>query len=221
MSPGQTRSGRAGRGVARTSRRPRSTGIPEDRGRLQGLRRLRCRRSRHLLVRQREIFALLGASGSGKSTLLRLLAGFEAPSAGRIELDGEDLGGLAPYKRPVNMMFQSYALFPHMTVADNIAFGLKQDGLPRRGSSAGSRKCWRWCTWNRWRAASRTSCREDSSSAWRSRARWPRVPSCCCSTSPWARSTRNCAPRCSSRSSGSSSASASPASWSRTTRKRP
>ena len=84
-----------------------------------------------LLVRQREIFALLGASGSGKSTLLRLLAGFESPSMGRIELDGEDLGGLAPYKRPVNMMFQSYALFPHMTVADNVAFGLKQDRLPR------------------------------------------------------------------------------------------
>lgn len=84
-----------------------------------------------LAIRQREIFALLGASGCGKSTLLRLLAGLEAPSAGRIELDGEDLAGLPPYRRPVNMMFQSYALFPHMTVADNIAFGLKQDGLPR------------------------------------------------------------------------------------------
>ena len=84
-----------------------------------------------LSIRQREIFALLGASGCGKSTLLRLLAGFEAPSAGRIELDGEDLAGLPPYRRPVNMMFQSYALFPHMTVADNIAFGLKHDALTR------------------------------------------------------------------------------------------
>jgi putrescine transport system ATP-binding protein len=84
-----------------------------------------------LSVREREIFALLGASGCGKSTLLRLLAGFEPSSAGRIRLDGEDLAGLPPYRRPVNMMFQSYALFPHMTVADNIAFGLKQDGLPR------------------------------------------------------------------------------------------
>jgi putrescine transport system ATP-binding protein len=84
-----------------------------------------------LSIREREIFALLGASGCGKSTLLRLLAGFEMSSAGRICLDGEDLAGLPPYRRPVNMMFQSYALFPHMTVADNIAFGLKQDGLPR------------------------------------------------------------------------------------------
>ncbi len=84
-----------------------------------------------LSIRRGEIFALLGASGCGKSTLLRLLAGFERPSAGRIELDGEDLHGIPPYERPVNMMFQSYALFPHMTVADNVAFGLKQDRLPR------------------------------------------------------------------------------------------
>ncbi|MGD9386626.1 MAG: polyamine ABC transporter ATP-binding protein [Gammaproteobacteria bacterium] len=86
-----------------------------------------------LSIRQREIFALLGASGCGKSTLLRLLAGFERPSAGSIQLDGQDLAGLPPYRRPVNMMFQSYALFPHMTVADNIAFGLRQDGLPKAG----------------------------------------------------------------------------------------
>src|SRR3954467_13713324 len=79
----------------------------------------------------REFFALLGPSGCGKTTLLRLLAGFETPEAGRVILDGEDLTGVAPYRRPVNMMFQSYALFPHMTVAGNVAFGLKQDRLPR------------------------------------------------------------------------------------------
>jgi putrescine transport system ATP-binding protein len=84
-----------------------------------------------LSIRRGEIFALLGASGCGKSTLLRLLAGFEQPSAGRIEIDGQDLQGLPPYRRPVNMMFQSYALFPHMTVQQNIAFGLEQEGLPR------------------------------------------------------------------------------------------
>ncbi|HEX4895511.1 MAG TPA: polyamine ABC transporter ATP-binding protein [Solimonas sp.] len=78
-----------------------------------------------------EIFALLGSSGCGKSTLLRMLAGFETPTAGRIVLDGRDLAGLPPYERPINMMFQSYALFPHLTVWDNIAFGLKRDGLPR------------------------------------------------------------------------------------------
>ena len=76
-----------------------------------------------------EVFALLGGSGSGKSTLLRMLAGFEKPSSGQIYLDGQLINNLPPYSRPVNMMFQSYALFPHMTVEQNIAFGLKQDGL--------------------------------------------------------------------------------------------
>lgn len=83
-----------------------------------------------LTINQGELFALLGASGCGKSTLLRMLAGFEQPTAGQIILDGEDLADIPPYKRPVNMMFQSYALFPHMTVEKNIAFGLKQDGMP-------------------------------------------------------------------------------------------
>ena len=77
-----------------------------------------------------EIFALLGSSGCGKTTLLRMLAGFETPTSGSILLDGKDLAGLPPYERPLNMMFQSYALFPHLTVRDNIAFGLKRDGLP-------------------------------------------------------------------------------------------
>lgn len=85
-----------------------------------------------LNIYQGEIFALLGASGCGKTTLLRILAGFEIPSAGSILLDGEDLSALAPYQRPMNMMFQSYALFPHMSVEKNIAFGLKQDKLPKQ-----------------------------------------------------------------------------------------
>ena len=76
-----------------------------------------------------EIFALLGSSGCGKTTLLRMLAGFETPTSGRIVLAGQDLAGLAPYERPINMMFQSYALFPHLSVWDNIAFGLKRDGM--------------------------------------------------------------------------------------------
>lgn len=84
-----------------------------------------------LTINKGEIFALLGGSGSGKSTLLRMLAGFEKPTSGRIYLDGEDITDLPPYERPINMMFQSYALFPHMTVAENIAFGLKQDKLPK------------------------------------------------------------------------------------------
>ncbi|WP_367373363.1 ABC transporter ATP-binding protein [Pseudomonas lini] len=83
-----------------------------------------------LEIKKGEIFALLGGSGSGKSTLLRMLAGFERPTEGRIYLDGVDITEMPPYERPINMMFQSYALFPHMTVAQNIAFGLKQDKLP-------------------------------------------------------------------------------------------
>jgi len=84
-----------------------------------------------LEVFQGEFFALLGPSGCGKTTLLRLIAGFEQPSSGRILLDGVDLAPVPPHRRPVNMMFQSYALFPHLTVEGNIAFGLKQEGLPK------------------------------------------------------------------------------------------
>ncbi len=89
-------------------------------------------RSVNLTVRRHEIFALLGSSGCGKSTLLRMLAGFEEPTSGKILLDGMDLTGIAPYRRPVNMMFQSYALFPHMTVEANVAYGLKQEGVDRQ-----------------------------------------------------------------------------------------
>jgi putrescine transport system ATP-binding protein len=78
-----------------------------------------------------EFFCLLGPSGCGKTTLMRMLAGFEHPSEGRITLADRDLAGVPPYRRPVNMMFQSYALFPHMSVERNIAFGLRQDGLPK------------------------------------------------------------------------------------------
>ena len=78
-----------------------------------------------------EFFSLLGGSGSGKTTLLRMLAGFESPTKGRIFIDGVDMSGIPPYERPVNMMVQSYALVPHMTVEQNVAFGLKQDRVPR------------------------------------------------------------------------------------------
>jgi len=78
-----------------------------------------------------EFFALLGPSGCGKTTLLRMLAGFETPNEGRVWLDGADISVVPPYRRPVNLMFQNYALFPHLSVAGNIAFGLKQEGLPR------------------------------------------------------------------------------------------
>ncbi|MGB5622383.1 MAG: polyamine ABC transporter ATP-binding protein [Gammaproteobacteria bacterium] len=81
-------------------------------------------------IYRKELFCLLGASGCGKSTLLRMLAGFEQPTSGRILIDGMDMADIPPYERPVNMMFQSYALFPHMNVEQNVAFGLKQEKLP-------------------------------------------------------------------------------------------
>jgi putrescine transport system ATP-binding protein len=82
-------------------------------------------------VRSGEFFALLGPSGCGKTTLLRMLAGFETPDQGRILLNGKDIAQVLPHQRPVNMMFQNYALFPHLSVRDNIAFGLKRAGMPR------------------------------------------------------------------------------------------
>ncbi len=85
-------------------------------------------------IREGEFFALLGPSGCGKTTLMRLLAGFETPDAGRILLDGQDIAALPPHRRPVHMMFQSYALFPHLTVAKNVAFGLRS--LPKAEAAA-------------------------------------------------------------------------------------
>jgi putrescine transport system ATP-binding protein len=84
-----------------------------------------------LIIYEREFHALLGPSGCGKTTLMRMIAGFEEPSEGKVFLDGQDLAGVPPYQRPTNMMFQSYALFPHMNVEANIAFGLKQDRMPK------------------------------------------------------------------------------------------
>jgi putrescine transport system ATP-binding protein len=84
-----------------------------------------------LEIFQGEFFSLLGGSGCGKSTLLRMLAGLEQPTAGRIYIDGVDVTEVPPYSRPVNMMFQSYALFPHMSVEQNVEFGLKQENMPR------------------------------------------------------------------------------------------
>jgi len=84
-----------------------------------------------LAIYKGELFSILGASGCGKTTLLRMLAGLETPSAGRILIDGVDVTDVPPYERPANIMFQSYALFPHMTVAQNVAYGLKKEGVPK------------------------------------------------------------------------------------------
>src|SRR3981189_1365119 len=82
-------------------------------------------------IRAGEFFALLGPSGGGKTQLLAVLAGFETPDEGRILLDGRDIARVLPHQRPVNMMFQNYALFPHLSVRDNIAFGLRRAAMPR------------------------------------------------------------------------------------------
>ncbi len=89
-----------------------------------------------LSVEEGEFFALLGPSGCGKTTLLRLIAGFETPDSGQIRIDGVEMGAVPPYARPVNMMFQSYALFPHLDVVGNIAFGLRQEGMERHRRDA-------------------------------------------------------------------------------------
>jgi putrescine transport system ATP-binding protein len=95
-------------------------------------------------IHKGELFAILGGSGSGKTTLLRMMAGFETPSAGRIIIDNSDMTDVPPFERPVNMMFQSYAVFPHMTVENNVAYGLKKEGLPKSEVAVGLMKCWHW-----------------------------------------------------------------------------
>lgn len=115
---------------------PKANTVREDLLRVDGLTKIydgavKAVDNVSLTVATGEIFALLGGSGCGKSTLLRMLAGFETPTKGKIFLAGEDITNLPPYKRPINMMFQSYALFPHLSVWENIAFGLKRDGMPK------------------------------------------------------------------------------------------
>src|SRR3954469_10671599 len=89
-----------------------------------------------LAIGRGELFALLGPSGCGKTTLLRMIAGFEAPSAGAIRIQGEDVTRVPPHRRPVNMVFQQYALFPHLTVEENVGFGLRYKDLPRARQAA-------------------------------------------------------------------------------------
>jgi putrescine transport system ATP-binding protein len=110
--------------------------VPDDLLRIEGLIKVfdgavRAVDNVSLSVAKGEIFALLGSSGCGKSTLLRMLAGFETPTSGKIFLSGKDITDLPPYQRPINMMFQSYALFPHLNVWDNVAFGLRRDGMEK------------------------------------------------------------------------------------------
>ncbi len=143
-----------------------------------------------LEIARGEFFTLLGPSGSGKTTTLRMIAGFEKPDAGVVELAGRNVVGLPPYDREVNTVFQDYALFPHMTVAENVEYGMRVRKVPRLGArQAAPPRRWRWSGSPASSHASRASCRAASDSASRLRGRSSTAPGCCCSTSRWERST--------------------------------
>ena len=165
-------------------------------------------------------FALLGPSGCGKTTTLRMVAGLEAPTSGTITLAGQDITDTKPYRRPVNTVFQNYALFPHLDIYENVAFGLRRRKSKRRRASRSTR-CWPWSSSRRSGARSRPSSPAASSSG----SRWPgpssTSPRCSCSTSRSARSTSSCGARCRSSSSGSRPRWASRSCTSPTTRRRP
>jgi spermidine/putrescine transport system ATP-binding protein len=154
-----------------------------------------------LVVPRGSFFALLGPSGCGKTTTLRMVAGLEQPTSGRILIGDTDLTGSRPYERPVNTVFQSYALFPHLTVRDNVAFGPKRRGLKTRCSWPTRR--WTWSSCRTWRRASRPNSPAGSSSASPWRALWSTDPEVLLLDEPWAPSTSSCAVRCRSSSSGS------------------
>ena len=134
-----------------------------------------------LAINQGEFVALLGPSGCGKTTLLRSIAGFLTPDAGRILIEGRDVSRLPPHHRPLNTVFQNYALFPHMSVLDNVAYGPRRQGASRAEAAARGRR-WTWWAWPSSARATRARCPEDSSSA-RWRAPSSTGPSCCCWTS--------------------------------------
>lgn len=129
------------------------------------------------------------ASGSGKTTCLRLIAGFEQPTSGSIRIHGVEAAGVPPYQRDVNTVFQDYALFPHMNVLDNIAYGLKVKAWPRPNATAAPKKPWRWWPWPAMARESRRSCPVASASAWPWPARWSIGHGYCCWTSRLARWT--------------------------------
>ncbi len=134
-------------------------------------------------IQDGEFFSMLGPSGSGKTTCLRLIAGFEQPSAGSIRIHGEEAAGLPPYQRDVNTVFQDYALFPHMNVRDNVAYGLKVKGVGKgRAPANAPKKPSTWSPSAATASASRCSCPAASASVWPWPAPWSIVRVCCCST---------------------------------------
>lgn len=137
-------------------------------------------------IRDNEFFTLLGPSGCGKTTLLRMIAGFEFPTEGEILLYGENIAARPPFERPVNTVFQHYALFPHMSIAENPPSASNRAhwdaAWARRRSPSGSARCSPWCRWNVSPIAVPGSFQEASSNAWHWPVRWRRNRGCCCST---------------------------------------
>ena len=166
-------------------------------------------------------FALLGPSGCGKTTTLRMVAGLEDPTAGTITLGGNDITHAKPYRRPVNTVFQSYALFPHLDIYENVAFGLRRRG--RQGRRR--RRCEEMLELVRadlaWPRKPGPALRRPAAARRPGAGAHQPAPRCCCSTSRSAPSTSSCAGRCRSSSSASRPRSASPSSTSPTTRRRP
>ena len=173
-----------------------------------------------LEIQRGELFAILGSSGCGKTTLLRMLAGFVQPSAGRIYIDGIDMTDAPPYERPVNLMFQSYALFPHMTVAENVAYGLKKERVPPPQIRERVAEMLALVKLEAL-AARKPDKLSGSSSASRWRAPWSSAPSCCCSMSRSRRSIASSANTPSSNSATCNTSWALPSWSSRTTRMKP
>ena len=126
-----------------------------------------------LRIEAGEFFAIIGPSGSGKSTLLGITAGFVTPSGGAVRIGGRDILAVPPYRRNIGMVFQNYALFPHMTVAENVSFPLRMRGMGRAEIAVPSTACWRWSGWPVSATAVRRSFRAASSSGWP----WPVPPS--------------------------------------------
>lgn len=135
-----------------------------------------------LEIRDGEFFSMLGPSGSGKTTVLRLIAGFETPTEGRVELAGQEVTGLAPFERDVHTVFQDYALFPHMSVEQNVAYALKVRGCPGRSGRCGHARRSARCVWRASADGVRPSCPEGSASGSLSPGPSSAVPGCCCST---------------------------------------
>jgi ABC-type Fe3+/spermidine/putrescine transport system ATPase subunit len=157
-----------------------------------------------------ELLTILGPSGSGKTTLLKVVAGFETPDAGRVLVDGTDITATPPARRDIGMVFQNYALFPHLTVARNVAFPLEMRDVPRPEIERRVGEALGLVELEGYESGCRASCRAASSSVWRLPAPSSSARGCCCSTSRSARSIASCARPCNSRCDACSAASASP-----------